>query len=101
MPILEKVQARLYADYLFYCPGCEEHHFFRVGAGEPSWQFNGDMLKPTVTPSIRVRGEGTCHLYIRNGKIQYLSDCTHGLAGQTVPLRPVEYYYDDDSSGNP
>ena len=27
-----------------------------------------------------------CHSYVNNGNIQFLSDCTHALAGQTVPL---------------
>lgn len=27
-----------------------------------------------------------CHSFIRDGQIQFLSDCTHALAGQTVPL---------------
>lgn len=27
-----------------------------------------------------------CHLYITDGKIQYLSDCTHSLAGKTVEM---------------
>jgi len=27
-----------------------------------------------------------CHSFIRDGKIQFLGDCTHALAGQTVDL---------------
>lgn len=27
-----------------------------------------------------------CHSYITAGRIRFLSDCTHALAGQTVPL---------------
>ncbi|MCZ4340562.1 hypothetical protein O4H52_03015 [Sphingomonadaceae bacterium G21617-S1] len=29
-----------------------------------------------------------CHSFVRNGQIEFLSDCTHALAGQTVPLPP-------------
>jgi hypothetical protein len=27
-----------------------------------------------------------CHSYVTNGRIQFLSDCHHSLAGQTVEL---------------
>lgn len=27
-----------------------------------------------------------CHSFVRAGAIEFLSDCTHALAGQTVPL---------------
>jgi hypothetical protein len=30
--------------------------------------------------------EQTCHLFLTDGRLQYLGDCTHALAGQTVPL---------------
>lgn len=29
---------------------------------------------------------GTCHSFVRGGMIEFLADCTHDLAGQTVPL---------------
>lgn len=29
---------------------------------------------------------GRCHSFVRDGQIQFLSDCTHTLAGQTVSL---------------
>lgn len=31
-----------------------------------------------------------CHSYVTDGRIQFLGDCTHALAGQTVPLEPHE-----------
>ncbi len=31
-----------------------------------------------------------CHSFVRDGKIQFLSDCTHELAGQTVELPEVD-----------
>ena len=69
--------------YVFWCPGCEEAHTYDV----PRWSFNGDMDKPTFTPSLlypekKVR----CHLFVRAGKIEYCGDCGHALAGQTVDL---------------
>lgn len=76
--------------YHFQCPGCETLH--TVGTG---WTFNGDMLSPTFQPSILLRKgvepqdkrpHSICHSFIRDGQIQFLGDCTHSLAGKTVPL---------------
>ena len=74
--------------YLFQCPGCEVSHIVLTDAGTPQWGFNGDVDHPTVTPSIRVRGGGIgmCHSFVEGGKIRFLNDCTHELAGQTVEL---------------
>lgn len=87
-----------------WCPGCNDwHHFavdnpFRNGA---RWTWNGDVNAPTFEPSMNIRigpmpavPEGrpdagqikVCHYFLRNGQIEFLSDCTHALAGQTVPL---------------
>ena len=74
-------------EYIFWCPGCECHHFYHVGCDTgPNWQFNGDMDAPSFTPSLLVRGEERCHLYLTDGRLRFLSDCTHDLAGETVPL---------------
>jgi hypothetical protein len=101
---------------VFHCPGCGEGHQVLINRGEhPVWQFNGDVDKPTFSPSILVRsghytqnahpddcwcnfkerfpneGEppfrcGVCHSFVTEGRIQFLGDCTHELAGQTVDL---------------
>lgn len=81
--------------YVFECPGCGCLHFFQTG--QPSkltniiWGFNGNMDKPTVTPSILVTStwqgkETRCHSFIKDGHIQFLNDCTHELKGQTIEL---------------
>jgi hypothetical protein len=83
--------------------------------GKPVWAYNGDANRPTFSPSLLVTGgcrveadyharhddpddacdlKGperfrmcfTCHSFIRDGRIEFLSDCTHDLAGQTVDL---------------
>lgn len=73
--------------YLFWCPGCEYAHFIQVNpAHEPCWNWNGDLEKPTVSPSLRVQGTNLCHSFIREGKIEFLSDCDHKLKGQTVEI---------------
>ena len=72
--------------HLFWCPGCERTHGFSANR----WIFNGDLEQPTVSPSILSMGsawEGwRCHSFITDGRIQFLDDCTHALAGQTVEL---------------
>jgi hypothetical protein len=95
-------------DYVrFYCPGCKELHCVPVvpGARRPNWEWNGSLDTPTLSPSI-LRRTGpfpedakvpnlnaerlqVCHSFVREGHIQFLSDCTHELAGQTVPLPPL------------
>jgi hypothetical protein len=56
------------------------------------WGWNGSLSKPTFTPSILVRGQEfgskapRCHSFVTDGKIQFLNDCSHPLAGQTVEL---------------
>lgn len=81
--------------FLFSCPGCGMSHVVYVerppGDPKPKWQWNGSVDAPTLAPSVRVRwrvrdDERVCHSFIVDGKIQYLADCTHGLAGQTVEL---------------
>ncbi len=79
------------ADWLINCPGCGCGHGIwttkRNHLGS-IWTFNGDLVKPTFSPSLLLAGTPQCHSYITNGNIQFLSDCTHHLAGQTVPLLP-------------
>ena len=93
---------------LFRCPGCNSAHHVKVGDGPgPRWGFNGSGDAPTFTPSVLVRGTAqitdeqrdiimaggrvepapfVCHSYVTDGRIQFLGDCTHALAGHTVDL---------------
>jgi len=83
---------------LFWCPGCDGAHQVTVGDGlGPRWGYNGNPKSPTFTPSILVTYNGsdagvdgappaTCHSFVTDGRIQFLGDCTHALAGQTVDL---------------
>lgn len=92
-----------------WCPGCNNGHEIDTevrNAQGAKWGFNCDAQRPTFTPSINIRwgrfadpewkpsdGEedhsGVCHYFITDGKIIFLSDCTHALAGQTVDLPDV------------
>lgn len=92
------------AGFHIYCPGCKSPHSIRT-AGPTAWGFDGNLQAPTFTPSLlvtwkepsEVEGEfddpskdvpQVCHSFITAGQIQFLGDCTHALAGQTVPLPP-------------
>lgn len=97
----------------FFCPGCNARHAIVI----PGWSWNGDVDRPTFTPSLLSRsghylyGGNTpgncycdfaerhpeaakgctfkclrCHLYVTDGRIQFLNDCSHALAGQTVDM---------------
>lgn len=108
------------AGYCFWCPGCQQPHSFRTEATEehPKWEFNGDLDKPTFSPSLlcfttaRKNGEEIqppiretlCHLFVRDGMIEYCGDSPHALAGKTVPMEPFPSYWatgdPDDQSGD-
>lgn len=47
---------------------------------------SGDKIEPK--PKV-------CHSFVRNGKIEYLNDCTHELAGQTVELLDEHDWFED------
>lgn len=80
---------------IWWCPGCKSAHQVKHGAG--GWGWNGDAARPTFTPSVLVTYDGTdagqdgappavCHSFVVDGAVQFLGDCTHALAGQTVPI---------------
>lgn len=66
----------------------------------PNWTWNGDIEEPTLRPSIRTHwqaGDGNgnpgpdiiCHSFVNNGKVEFLSDCTHEMAGQILDLEAI------------
>lgn len=78
-----------------FCPGCEEAHAVRVNSKvQPNWTWNGSLESPTFSPSLLCtvkygepgKPDRVCHSFIKEGKMQFLNDCTHDLKGQTVPL---------------
>lgn len=44
----------------FKCPGCRLSHVLPIEGNGTTWQFNGDVDKPTLSPSILARG-GCCY----------------------------------------
>lgn len=95
-PIISSEDESTIVGYMFYCPGCKSHHAPYVKPHKnpmgASWSFNGDIESPTFNPSILTRVEREdkspfiCHLFVVNGELQYLSDCTHSLAGKNIPM---------------
>lgn len=94
---------------MFWCPGCNQAHMVTVGDGPgPRWGWNGSGDAPTFTPSVLVRSgqfvqpQGKhcdrsgdpdwpcactcCHSFVTDGRIRFLDDCTHALAGATVNI---------------
>jgi hypothetical protein len=103
----------------FWCPGCVERHVISV-TGPHAWSWDQNVDAPTFVPSIHVSGIQrlteaeyakvmagvtvekrplVCHSFIRGGRIEFLSDCTHGLAGQTIPLPDLQSDPSESSSG--
>jgi len=73
------------------CLGCGYEHAFALRSVGGHHDFNMDLDNPTVSPSLLENNNPNrvCHSFIRDGKIQYLSDCHHHLAGQTVELPEI------------
>jgi hypothetical protein len=75
--------------FWFWCSGCDTNHRFVTknpkGVSGPTWSFNGNLERPTFTPSL-LYPSLKCHLYVTDGTIRYLDDCAHALRGKTVPL---------------
>lgn len=76
--------------WAWWCPGCCSHH----AVVTPPWTVTGaDSERPSIVPSVVVRdgsGRVTCHSIVREGRILFLTDCTHPWAGQELPLEPAE-----------
>jgi hypothetical protein len=81
---------------LFDCPGCGFLHTVHViGPSRPNWTWNQSLDAPTFQPSVAVSWEHNgkphmCHSFVMDGRIQFLGDCTHALANQTVDLPDFE-----------
>ncbi len=86
----------------YWCPGCDALHTVSIDPDKNSlgagWTFTGTLECPTYAPSqLSVwegRGNGesikrVCHTFIREGQIEFLSDCTHAMRNKTVPLPPL------------
>lgn len=81
-------------EIIIRCPACGQHCVPKT-----RWTLSGTADAPTIHPSIvetcnppgsrdyRPDAATTvCHIVIRDGRIEFQSDCTHALAGQTFDL---------------
>jgi hypothetical protein len=92
---MKKFETAIETLYSFHCPGCGYDHSVRTSGHEPRWELTGlEEDTPTVSPSILVNanipGATRCYSFVRSGKVEYLSDCTHSLAGKTVDMLDYE-----------
>lgn len=96
-----KIQIEIFGDTidaLFFCPGCKEIHSTRTSQDGPyHWEWNGSIDNPTFSPSLLNRWEEgvdrtpkVCHSFVRDGKLEFLGDCTHELAGKTIDMIEFE-----------
>jgi hypothetical protein len=78
--------------WLFRCPGCHCAH-----GVDSRWTVTGGEEKPTIRASVLVHAtehvhdgklysHPRCHSFVTDGRIEFLTDSTHALAGQTVDL---------------
>jgi hypothetical protein len=98
--VVDKDDVALGRSLWLWCPGCQQAHAPRAALPDgsrpdgtlPYWEWNGATDESfTISPSLLVRGgrDSVCHSFIRDGRWEFLGDCTHALAGQTVPMVPV------------
>ncbi len=103
--------------YAWYCPACDEVH----PLPDRGWTFNGNVDQPTFSPSFKhtgkkivtKNGEWTgewerdeqgnpinwcCHYVVTAGQVAYQGDCTHSMAGQTIPMPDLPEHLRDTSS---
>ena len=90
-----KYLRKQHGGWAHYCPGCEEIHHYPVDEPHPNgsrWQFDGNMEKPSFTPSMNI-GPDWCHYYLTKGMLIFSACSGHGLGGKTMPLPelPPEY----------
>jgi hypothetical protein len=104
---LNNILRNVETGYAHWCPGCLEMHVL-----PNSWNFNGNIDKPTFTPSFKhggikrvfqdgkwtgeweldVHGNSipyVCHYILTDGILNFCGDCTHGLSGKSVPIPPL------------
>jgi len=95
-----------YTCLMFICPGCIEMlgdsglHILPVNSKgkNPNWEWDGNLIRPTVSPSILTGRDSpnVCHSFLRVGIFEFLSDCSHSLAGQKVEMPDLPHWVVDD-----
>ena len=88
---------------VMYMPAYDNLIIIQIEGSEgPTWHWNGDVYKPTFSPSIlsrlvvgKERRNIRNHVFVRGGMIQFLDDCSHQLAGQTINLPMLKDWLED------
>jgi hypothetical protein len=95
-------------NYLHWCQGCKCGHVYPTGrTNGPNWSFNGNVEKPSFSPSMLIfipagpYGENDenvpqrtiCHYFVTDGQIRFCGDSPHQFAGQNLPLLPIPEDY--------
>lgn len=91
------------------CPGCNDLHqipFKCAEHGGPAgiyWDGDPYSNPLTFSPSLMVNqgkghpGKPQCHSFVKNGRWQFLPDCTHALAGQFADFAELpEWLIEED-----
>ena len=114
---MSKIDKTTDGSYIFFCPACKGGHYFdsrwtfdgnfdsptftpslRLGPYwrmPPGWDYDKAQRNSdgslTHGPEGRLVGavEWQCHLNITAGMIIFHPDCTHELAGKTLPLEDM------------
>lgn len=92
---------------------CPAGHYHYIHTTKPNgqgakWSFNNDFENPTFSPSINERtgyfvdpnakgdpewlkeNSWHGHFFVTNGMVQFCSDCSHDLRGQTLELPKID-----------
>lgn len=82
--------------FSWWCPGCEKGHPLPYKRG--GWKFDGNLESPTFAPSFKhdLGGGKVCHYIVTAGQVAFCSDCTHSLAGRTIPMPDLPPHLRDD-----
>lgn len=94
MKVIPLIENDTYQGYVITSPATGQNIIF-----DSRWTFNGDFEKPTFRPSMLVQyptenpetGHVREHFFVTDGKIQYLQDCHHSMAEQTVDMIECEW----------
>ena len=89
MKVIDLTMNGVHRGYVITSPATGQDIVF-----DDRWTFNGNFEKPTFSPSMLVQypkenpetGHVREHFFVKDGKIQYLSDCHHDMAGKTVDM---------------
>lgn len=89
MKVLELIEKGVHQGYMVTSPATGMNVLF-----DKRWSFNGDFDNPTFRPSMLMQypvenpetGHVREHFFVIDGKIQYLTDCHHDMAGKTVDM---------------